>query len=50
VDPYFNLTNVVGNPSFSTASVPSATPLPESQSGVFPLIHTPYDYYEKISF
>jgi hypothetical protein len=50
VDLYSNLMNAVGNPSFSTTSVPSAIPLPESRSGVFPLIHTPYDYYEKISF
>jgi hypothetical protein len=50
VDPYSNLVKPVRNPSFSTASVPNANPLPKPLDGVVPVVHTPYDYYKKISF
>jgi hypothetical protein len=50
VDLYANLANAVRNPSFSTASVPTPKRLAEPTRAVFPYIHTPYDYYEKISF
>jgi hypothetical protein len=50
VDLYSNLANAVRNPTFSTAGVPTATRLAEPTEAVFPYIHTPYDYYEKISF
>jgi hypothetical protein len=31
----------------STAAVHRATPLAEPREDVFPIVHTPYDYYER---
>jgi hypothetical protein len=50
VGPYLNLFKAVRNPTFSTADVPTAIPLPKPVDGVIPVVHTPYHYYEKISF
>jgi len=33
---------------FSTASIHRATPLGKPVRSVFPLVHTPYDFYERI--
>jgi hypothetical protein len=50
VGPYSNLVKAVSNPSFSTANIPTANPLPKPVDGVVPVVHTPYDYYKKIFF
>jgi hypothetical protein len=34
--------------AFSTAPVHRATPLGKPIRSVFPLVHTPYDFYERI--
>ena len=34
--------------AFSTAAVHRATPLGEPDRSVFPVVHTPYDFYERI--
>jgi hypothetical protein len=33
---------------FSTASIHGAIPLGEPIRSVFPVVHTPYDFYERI--
>jgi hypothetical protein len=40
----------VRNLLLSTDGVPSADALSRPWRGVFHLLHTPYDYYERISF
>jgi hypothetical protein len=50
VGPYSNLVKAVRNLSFSTAGVPTANPLAKPVDGVIHVVHTPYHYYEKISF
>jgi hypothetical protein len=38
----------VQNRSFSTAAVHRPIPLRKPIRSVFPLVHTPYDFYERI--
>jgi len=37
------------NPDSSTDPVHRRTRLGERRDGVFPVVHTPYDYYERFS-
>jgi hypothetical protein len=43
-----NTIHPVESRGFSTASIHRASPLGEPVRSVFPLVHTPYDFYERI--
>jgi len=43
-----NAAHPVERRDFSTASLHHANPLAEPLSSVFPVVHTPYDFYERI--
>jgi hypothetical protein len=43
-----NLLEPVEGASFSTGGIHGANGLPVRDRAVFPLVHTPYDFYERI--